>query len=98
MTDTQTAARGVQEQVLDGVRRSQDSIVEAVQAWADAVKRLTPQLPNASKLGEQLPQPAELVDNAFDFAGQLLAAQRQFAHELLQAATPVTEPVKKTAK
>jgi hypothetical protein len=97
MTDKQTVGQGVQEQVLVGVRRSQDSIVEAVQAWADAVKRLTPQLPTA-KLGEELPQPAELIDNAFDFAGQLLAAQRQFAHEVLKAATPGAESVEKTAE
>lgn len=48
--------------------------------------------------GAQLPQPAELIDSAFDFVGQLLAVQRQFAHDVLQAATPVTEPAEKTAK
>jgi hypothetical protein len=47
--------------------------------------------------GAQLPQPAELVDSAFDFVGQLLAVQRQFAHDVLQAATPVTGPAEKTA-
>jgi hypothetical protein len=97
MTDKQTVTQGLQEQVLEGVRKSQDSIVEAVQAWADSVKRLTPQLPTA-KLGEELPQPVELIDKAFDFAGQLLAAQRQFAHEVLKAATPGAEQAEKTAK
>ena len=97
MTNTETVAR-VQEQVLEGVQKSQESIVEAVQAWADAVKRLTPSLPTSSNLTEKLPQPAELIDNAYDFAGQLLAAQRQFAHELLQATTTVTEPAKQASE
>ena len=99
MTETQNVAQAVQDQVLDGVRKSQQAIVEAVQAWADTVKRLTPEVPSAAKVTEQMPEPAELIDNAFDFASQLLAAQRQFAHDVLAAATPAPEPAKRsTAK
>jgi hypothetical protein len=34
-----------------------------------------------------LPKPEDVVAGAYDFAGKLLASQRQFAEELLKATT-----------
>jgi len=72
----------VQAQILATVRKSQDAVVAAVRNWTEAVQKLAPQTP-AYPLAEALPKPAELVDSAFDFAEQLLAAQREFAHSIL---------------
>ena len=52
--------------------------------------------------GDQLPKPGEVVADAFDFAAQLLAAQRKFAEDVLQVTTSVVdeapaEPAKKPA-
>jgi hypothetical protein len=44
---------------------------------------------------DQLPSPAEVVDSVFDFAAQLLNAQRELAHSVLGATTAVGESVQK---
>jgi hypothetical protein len=46
---------------------------------------------------DQLPTPAEVVDSVFDFAAQLLNAQRELAHSVLGATTAVGESVQKEA-
>jgi len=38
---------------------------------------------------DQLPKPSELVSNYYDFAEQLLAAQRKFAEDAFRATEPV---------
>ncbi|HZA81158.1 MAG TPA: hypothetical protein VFC13_06750, partial [Actinomycetes bacterium] len=47
--------------------------------------------PTAVPRGDQLPTPTEVVDSVFDFAAQLLDAQRQLAHSVLGATTAVGE-------
>ncbi|HEY5990680.1 MAG TPA: hypothetical protein VIV12_30445 [Streptosporangiaceae bacterium] len=87
----------VQAQILATVRKSQDAVVAAVQNWTEAVQRLVPQTP-AYPLAETLPKPAELVDSAFDFAEQLLAAQREFAHSILGITAATVDQAKEQAK
>ena len=38
---------------------------------------------------DKLPQPAEVMASAYDFAEQLLAAQRKFAEDTLAAIAPL---------
>ena len=103
MTNPRTATQELQAQFLDSIRKSQDAVVDALRTWADAVHSLTPSLPvSAVPFADKLPKPSELVADAFDFAGQLLAAQRKFAEDVLQVTTSVVdeapaEPVKKPA-
>jgi hypothetical protein len=103
MTDPRTATQELQAQVLDSISKSQDAVVDALRTWADAVHSLTPSLPvSAVPFADKLPKPGELVTDAFDFAGQLLAAQRKFAEDVLQVTAPVVEkapaePAKKPA-
>jgi hypothetical protein len=103
MTDARTATQELQAQTLDWVRKSQDVALEALRTWADAVNSLTPSLPvPAVPFADKLPKPQDLVADAFDFAGQLLAAQRKFAEDVLQVTTSVAgeapaEPAKKPA-
>lgn len=97
MSDTKSLAEGVQTQTLEYVRSSQEAVVQAVQAWADSVQQLAPKA-SAFSGRNDLPQPVELVDSVFDFAGDLLAAQREFAHQLLAAAAPAVKSTTETAQ
>lgn len=84
----------IEDQVLEAVRQSQDVVVKAVKSWADAGKNLVPELP-ALPFADQLPTPAELIDKTFDFADRLIAAQREFASAVIDAAKPLwNEPAK----
>jgi hypothetical protein len=82
-----TTTEKVKEQVLQAVTTNQAAMVDVVRRWAETVERLTPEVPTPS-LPEGTPDVSELVDQAFEFATELLAAQRQFTHEILAAAAP----------
>jgi len=103
MTNPRTATQDLQAQILDSIRKSQDAVVDALKTWADAVHSVTPTLPvSAVPFADKLPKPKDLVEDAFDFAAQLLAAQRKFAEDVLQVTTSVVdeapaEPAKKPA-
>ena len=103
MTNPRTATQELQAQFLDSIRKSQDAVVDALRTWAEAVHSVTPSLPvSAVPFADKLPKPKDLVEDAFDFAAQLLAAQRKFAEDVLQVTTSVTdeapaEPAKKPA-
>ena len=95
MTDTRFAGQELQGQILDTIRTSQEAVTDAIRAWATTIQSLTPSLPGAQvPFADQLPKPSELVANYYDFAEQLLAAQRKFAEEAFRA----TEPVLAAAK
>ena len=84
----------VEDQVLEAVKQGQEAIVKAVRTWADASKSLIPDLPPLP-FADQLPNTSELVENAFAFVDKILASQREFASELLEAAKPVYTNVDK---
>jgi hypothetical protein len=91
MTDTRAIGQELQEQIMDAVRKSQETVVEAIKTWADTVQSITPSLPAvpAVPFADKLPNPGELVSSAYDFAEKLLASQRKFAEDVLQATAPV---------
>jgi hypothetical protein len=78
----------LEDQVLETVRQSQEAVVKAVKTWAEAGKSIVPDLPPLP-FADQLPNTVDIVENAFDFADKLLAAQRDFAAAVLEAARPV---------
>ena len=79
-----------QEQTLKSIRETQQAVVEAVRTWADAVEKTVPAVP-ALPFAEELPTPTEIVHTSFEFAEQLLKAQREFAENVLAAASPVID-------
>ena len=90
MTDTRIAGQDVQDEILNMVRKSQDTVVDAIKHWADAIQSMTPSMPMPSlPYSDKLPKPEEFVANAYDFAEQLLASQRKFAENVLHATTPM---------
>ena len=79
----------VQDEFLNTIRKSQETVIEAIKSWVDAVQSVTPKLPSVSvPLADKLPKPEEVVANAYDFAEKLLAGQRKFAEDMVQALTP----------
>ena len=79
----------VQDEILNTVRKGQETVIEAIKAWVDAVQSVTPKLPSVSvPLADRLPKPEEVVANAYDFAEKLLAGQRKFAEDMVKTLTP----------
>jgi len=103
MTDARTATLELQTQTIDWIRKSQEVVIDALRTWAGAVQSVTPSLPvSAVPFADKLPKPKDLVEDAFDFAAQLLAAQRKFAEDVIQVTASVAdqapaEPAKKPA-
>ena len=85
-----TATQELQSEILKTVRKSQDAVVDAIQVWADAVQSIKPPFPDVTiPFTDKLPKPGDLVAGAYDFAEQLLAAQRKFAEDVLAATAPL---------
>jgi hypothetical protein len=78
----------LEDQVLETVKQGQEAVVKAVRTWADASKNLVPDLPPLP-FADQLPDVTQIVENGFAFADKLIAAQREFAAAILDAAKPV---------
>jgi hypothetical protein len=76
----------VQDEFLNTIRKSQETVIEAIKAWVEAVQSITPKLPSVNvPLADKLPKPEEVVANAYDFAEKLLASQRKFAEDVVKA-------------
>ena len=99
MADTKNMNQELQAQILETIRRSQETVVNAIKTWADSVQALTPSLPVPSvPFADKLPKPGDLVANAYDFAEQLLASQRKFAEDVLSATAPVLTAAEGSAR
>jgi hypothetical protein len=89
MIDISTAGNDLQDEILKLIRTSQDAVVDALQAWTATVQSITPDFPKVNlPYADRLPKPETLVNGAYDFAEQLLSAQRKFANDVLQVAAP----------
>jgi hypothetical protein len=90
MSTTKFAGQELGDEILKTVRKGQEAVTEVIQTWADAVQSIKPPLPELGiPFSDKLPTPSDLVASAYDFAEQLLAAQRKFAEDVLEAAGPV---------
>ena len=91
MIDISTAGRDLQDEILKLIRTSQDRVVDALQAWTTTVQSVTPSFPKVNlPYADWMPKPETLVNGAYDFAEQLLSAQRKFSNDILQVAAPLT--------
>ena len=89
MTDVKEITEAVQEQVLTALKMGQTAIVEGVRTFTDTVGSITPEsLKIESVPGlDSLPDPKELMNVSFGFAQELLNTQKEFAQNLLAAAS-----------
>ena len=82
--------KDVSDEVLKVISTSQQTVVDVVRAWADAVSPVVRSVPAVPiPFAGQLPKPADVVAGAYEFAEKFLASQRQFSEELLKAAAPL---------
>ena len=77
----------VQERMLETVRVGQKGVVDFVRSWSETLETAFSRLPQMA-LTDQPPQPGQFFENAFNFTERLLAAQREFASQLFDAAVP----------
>jgi hypothetical protein len=84
-----------QEQILDRLRKGQETMAATFRAWARTAQSAKPQLPNVSvptvrlpAVSTRMPSPKDVVAGTFDLAEQLLAAQRRLAEQAADAAAP----------
>ena len=77
-----------QEQFADFAQRGQETLIKAVQDWADTAQAYTRTFVEAQP---ELPAAKDVVNNVFDFAEQLLRSQRELATSLVAAGVEVVE-------
>jgi hypothetical protein len=83
-------AEQMQEEFLSAIRKSQDVVLEAIKSWVESAQAVTSKVPSVQlPFANQLPKPQDVVSGTYDFAEQVLANQRKFAEEILQATTPL---------
>ena len=96
MATTKTATDDLQGQVLDTIRKGQEAVVDGLRSWTEAAEQFVPRTA-AWPGAERYPSPAELVDTAYDFAAELLKAQREFLHKAIEVTTPSTSGSRRRA-
>jgi hypothetical protein len=96
-----TPTRDLPEEFLAATRKSQEAMIRAIKTWVETVRTVTPKLPSAYAdrlpslpsvtvpFADKLPKPEDVVASGYDFAEHLLAIQRKFAEDLLQATEPL---------
>lgn len=97
MLNVSEIATSTEERVLTGVKVSQALVIDSLKNGIALADRVVP-APVADRIEERvavLPSATPLINGAFDFAGKLLAAQRDFAGEMIEIFQPA--PVKKAA-
>ena len=92
-TSTKSATDDLQVQVLDTIRKGQEAVVDGLRSWTEAAEQFVPRTATAWPGAERYPSPAQLVDTAYDFAAELLKAQREFFHKAIEVTTPLYEKI-----
>ena len=92
MATTKNATDDLQGQVLDTIRKGQEAVVDGLRSWTEAAEQFVPRTA-AWPGAENYPSPAELIDTAYDFAAELLKAQREFLHKAIEATSPLYERI-----
>jgi hypothetical protein len=94
-----TPTQDLQNEVLNTVRKSQETVIDALKTWVETVQSITPKVPAVDMpFADKLPKPEEFVASAYDFAEQLLASQRKFAEEVLKATSALTPGTEDSTK
>jgi hypothetical protein len=85
-----TIRHELEEEFLSTIRKGQETALEAAKPLAEAVHYVIPTMPAVRvPLAGLLPTAREAVAGGYEFAGHLLANQRQFAGEVITATSPL---------
>jgi hypothetical protein len=92
-------AKSAQEQVLAGIAALQETTLEGFRALATSVASAVPAgVPTVSIPGaDALPDAATTVDLTFGFVEKLVAGQRRFVEDLVNASAAQTSPATSAA-
>jgi hypothetical protein len=87
ITDLSLAA---QENVLGAIDTSKSYVLESVKAWSATTHKLLPEMPTmpGTSAFSDIAGPMEMVSMGYDFAEKLLASQRSFVEDLVEAVAP----------
>jgi len=103
MLNVSEIASSTEERVLTGVKVSQALVIDGLKNTKALADRVVP-TQVSDRIEERvavLPAASPVINSAFDFAGKLLAAQRDFASEIVEIFQPAPKkaaPKKTTAK
>jgi len=85
-----TPMQEIGEVFLSTTHKGQEIVLEAIQTWMDTFQAFTPTMPSVNvQFADWLPNPKDVVTNAYDFAAQVLASQKKFAEDVLKTTTPL---------
>ena len=89
----------VQSSVVDTISSVKDPVVKGVTVVVDFVIERFPEIP-VVPFAEQIPTPAEVINNQFKFAKSVLDTNKEIAVAVAKAAAPITDKAldRKTAK
>lgn len=80
----------VEEQILNSVRTSQKAVVDSVRSWSQTMETVFSRLPEFSFPDNQV-RPTEAFERALGFTEKVVATQRDFATQLLEASIPAAK-------
>jgi hypothetical protein len=90
MAMTATVREELQDEFLSTLRKGQGIALDAVKTLVEAIEFVTPAMPEVRvPLAHRLPTPHEVVAHGNEFAEKLLANQRQFADDVIDATSPL---------
>ena len=79
----------VQEQYAELIKQGQDAALAALETWNRTVQQTVGQFPTAGAFS-----PEQAIDQFYDFAGQVLNAQRDLAKQVLSTSNAAAEKVR----
>jgi hypothetical protein len=85
-----------QEQYTEALRTGQEAVTGAVDSWTKAAQQAFGLTPSAAPF--PVVDPAQLIDQVFDFAEKLLESQRQFAKNLAEASVQMGDTLRQQAE
>lgn len=97
MLNVSEIATSTEERVLSGVKVSQTLVLDSLKNTIAFADRIVP-AQVSGRIEERvsvLPSASPMINGAFDFAGKMLAAQRDFAGEMIEIFQPA--PAEKAA-
>jgi hypothetical protein len=99
VTDTARIIQQVRDQTFDSVQQGQRAAATTAQAlsetWISVIRQFVPSVYDA---GRSLSfDPSDIIDRMFTFSERLLGVQREFAHQMIQAAVPALRATEKAA-
>ena len=85
-----TVREELQDEFLTTLRKGQDIALDALKTLVETIQFVIPAMPAVRRpLGDRMPTAHKVVADGYDFAERLLANQRQFADEVIDAVSPL---------